>query len=78
MNPLPPPPPGQGGQPPGNYRQGSVPERQFEATLNEGRNSPQPSASDRDAGGDPEKAMKELGMPRPHQSAREARANNRE
>ena len=61
MNPLPPPPPGQGGQPPGTYRQSSGPERQFEGAQNEGRNSPQPSASDRDAAGDPEKAMKELG-----------------
>ncbi|KAJ9130332.1 S-adenosylmethionine-dependent methyltransferase-like protein [Pleurostoma richardsiae] len=59
MNPLPPPPPSAGGANP-NYRQNTAQDRQqqFEG-AGEGRNSPQPSASDRD-GGDPEKAFKEL------------------
>lgn len=59
-SPLPPPPPSAGIQPPSNYRQSSLQERQaFEGQGMEGRNSPQPSTSDRGDGSE-DKALKEL------------------
>ncbi len=54
MSPLPPAPPNAGGQ-----------NRQFEGGPAEGRNSPQPSTTDRDGNQDPEKALKDLGMEKP-------------
>jgi hypothetical protein len=60
MNSPLPPPPSAGIQPPGNYRQSSLQERQaFDGQGMEGRNSPQPSASDRGDGSE-DKALKEL------------------
>lgn len=59
-SPLPPPPPSAGIQPPPNYRQSSLQGGQaFEGQGMEGRNSPQPSNSDRGDGGE-DKALKEL------------------
>jgi hypothetical protein len=61
MNPLPPPPPAGGSQNP-NYRSSNVPERQPQyenSGVAEGRNSPQPSNSERD-GTDPDKQFKDL------------------
>jgi hypothetical protein len=64
MNPLGPPPPQSAGQAPPNYRQPpAVQDRpQFEGQgADQGRNSPQPSASDR-GDNDPDKAFKDLRM----------------